>query len=187
MNVVQSWLQVIFPPLCQSCKAPAQGPLFCSLCWEQCAPPDPKERCPHCFEEGGGLCSGCVKKPLLPFSTAWVFEEADPPRILSRQRPDTLSSFAQMQWAQLNWPRPDVLIPMPEAKKWSLDWACAADWPYADILSKKGDWRCDAEAIEEGLTLLVLDVESSAEDLREVCNALAQAFPKKGFILRLFP
>lgn len=187
MNLLHSWLHVVFPPLCQNCKAKTQGSLLCTLCWERCAPPDPKERCPHCFGENFGLCHRCKKEPLLPFAKASVFEHDDPTRILFFQRPDMAASFAQMQWVQLDWPRPDVVVPTPNAKQWALDWAFTRNLPYADILSNNGVWLCDAEEIEEELTLLVLDVESSLEDLLGVCHALAHTFPKNGYILRLFP
>lgn len=186
MNLFASWLQVIFPPLCQCCKAKTQNSFLCPLCWERCAAPNPKERCPHCFEESLGLCHRCKKKPFLPFAKASVFEQDEPPRILFFQRPDMMISFMQMQWAQLDWPRPDVIVPMPEAKQLARDWAIAMNCPFADILSQKGTWQCDVEKIEEGFTLLILDKESSIEELLGACQALARTFPKNGYILRLF-
>jgi hypothetical protein len=182
--IVQAWIDFFFPPLCVGCGERSATKFFCPSCWELCAAPDPVGRCPHCFEESDGLCKRCGTDADLPFSRASVFEATGPALHLARARPDLLAAFAARRWVELDWPFPDVVIPMRGAAKLALEFSSMIDRPYANLFKRKG---CDAEAIETDMTLLLIDTGASLANAKEAIHSLAEAFPKKGFLLSLFP
>ncbi len=185
ISLIHAWLDAIFPPLCAICKGKADIKCFCFSCWTKCAPPDPEERCPHCFHESEGLCKECKKGPRLSFSRAAIFDADPSAHYLARKRADLLVDFATLQWAQLDWPLPDAIVPMHGAKNLARDFAERIDCPFAPIL-KRGGW-CDVEAIEEDQVFLLIANENSVGEVREAISLLQETFPKKGFLLSLFP
>lgn len=183
-SFLKAWTELIFPPFCACCKEKCNSRLFCPSCWELCAPPDPDERCSHCFEESEGMCKQCKSNSRFPFRRAFAFHPTPPAFHLARTRPDLLASFFVLQWVRLDWPTPDVVVPMRGMKKIAKAFAEMIDRPFASVLKWR---RCDFKAIEENQVLLLLDNQSGGEKISRAVSLLGETFPKKGFLLSLFP
>ncbi|HSX37249.1 MAG TPA: hypothetical protein VLE95_00275 [Chlamydiales bacterium] len=190
---MSKWLDVIFPPICKSCKEPCNTRLFCLPCWEECALPDPALRCRHCFEEEEDeICPQCRNKPQLAFPSAFVFETSSPALYLCQaaieECPEVLASFAFVQWERLGWPIPDVVIPCPGSLLVAKPFACLLNRPCFNVLrSWNGNWSCDTSVLNEDRCFLLFSMENSMDDLASGIDALIQAFPKKIFVLTLMP
>ncbi|HSX13072.1 MAG TPA: hypothetical protein VLE96_01445 [Chlamydiales bacterium] len=176
-SVFSAFSDILFPPLCVICKERSQTKVFCPSCWSLCSFPDPVNRCPHCFIESEGLCRQCVTKPLLPFTLGCIFEETDPAFHLSKMEGETVAAFAINAFVHLEWPIPDLVIPMPGGRE-------VANY-FAEMLQRPLG-STDPEAMNEDQVLLVLNAFHSVEELDKVVKKLALASPRRGFILSLF-
>lgn len=184
--IYKIWREVIFPPFCMHCKERSNLKFFCFDCWQLCSAPDPTEKCPHCFGNSEGLCLVCRKNPDLPFPQAHVFEDVDPCWLLARQEGDTVAAFAMLSWIGLKWEVPDVVIAIQEN-----EWA----FPFSEMLGKplmhlsrdfRGNYR-GVEAIHADQTLLLVGDRPSLQECKQMISALSSAFPKRGYLLSLFP
>jgi predicted amidophosphoribosyltransferase len=75
---VKSLLNLLFPPRCRLCSERTDY-LFCTVCCELMALPDPTLRCGHCFvalESDVRLCMRCTHQPILSAPRAFLFEES---------------------------------------------------------------------------------------------------------------
>ncbi len=176
----------VFPPICPVCSGFCETKLFCSTCWESSALILPEERCLHCFKESLGICRECKGKPTLVFPRGYLFEKGEAPLYLAQRSPESLPSFLVVQWARLQWRFPDVVISMPGAKALAISFSEMIQCPYIDVLKWDGAWQCDAEGICEDSILLVIDLDSSLENLAGAIQSLSNTFPKKGYILSVF-
>lgn len=184
LGLCRLWREMVFPPLCASCKEGTQEKLFCACCWALCSPPDEREKCPHCFEDSEGLCRKCIRKPDLPFTRAYVFEDTEPSRLLAKQSVETIAAFMMYSFISLDWPLPDVVIPMPGAKAVALCFAKMIQRPIANLFSK--GWKGDVEAIDARLVLLLIDLGHSLDECKLAISSLSEASPKRGYLLSLF-
>lgn len=178
----------IFPPLCLACRERCTTRSLCPDCWQLCAPPDPAERCRHCFEEldrRGTLCSQCRRGTLLPALRAYVFDPESPARYLGLDPVRGLAGFALLQWVQLEWPWPDAIVPMPDALALGKAFARLIDRPLVRALRPNGSYREDR--LEENSQILLIDISSPLEILQRATAALSESFPKRVFLLTLFP
>lgn len=181
MNILNAWLDCIFPPLCTFCKEPCRTKLFCPTCWDLCSLPDAEGRCRHCFSEIDGdykICRICRDSPLLAFPSAFVFESTQPALRLCKGReedPDSLAAFALLQWERLEWPFPDAIVPLPEAKSFARSFASWLDRPCLS-----------AERLDEDAILLLLGKCVSLKEIHEASERICEAFPKKVYVLTLF-
>lgn len=168
------------------CKEKAETKLLCPSCWQLCAPLDPVGKCPHCFEDSEEICRRCSRKPLLVFPKASIFEETEPAKYIVKTNEEMLAFFALFQWSRLDWPLPDVLIPLSNAKPFAKSFAKLLKRPIGDILRKGDTWECDAEALDMDQVVLVCNVENTIEECQEAISKLAPTFPKKGYLLSVF-
>ncbi len=185
--MIKAWLDCMFPPFCEVCKEPCRTRLLCPNCWELCAPIDPKERCRHCFAEveQEGICQRCRSDPILSIPRASVFETSPSTRRLCREakeKPEAIAAFALFQWERLNWPMPDVVVPLPGALQIAKPFAAWLHRPYDRIFHR---WNCDVESLEEDGILLLLSEKDSAMPLQKSIETLSGAFPKKIYALSL--
>lgn len=185
-KIIAAWIDCIFPPLCEACKEPAASGLFCSGCWELCAPPDPKGRCRHCFGELdlSVVCRQCRNDPFLPIPSSFVFERSKPVLRLYREakeKPDDLAAFALFQWERLGWPIPDVIIPLPEVVEITKVFAKWLDRPCVQIFRLGADLML----LEEDSVLLLISESDDPFLLQERIKVLGGAFPKKIYSLSL--
>ncbi len=167
---------VSFPPYCVACKEPCQTKWFCLSCWMFCVPPDPSERCPHCFKESEGLCKECKKNPYLSFAQGCVFENTHLVPHLQQMEKKTLAAFAIRAWVNLDWPIPDVILPMSGSYRLARFFSEMLNCPMMS----------DVDAIEEDQILLVLNENASLQECKEAIAALGTCSPKRGYLLHLF-
>lgn len=183
------FLNIIFPPLCLSCKEEATTKHFCSSCWDLCILPDPAEKCRHCFSDldiRGRLCQKCRKSPPLKSPSAYVFASESPATLLDLEPFDAMASFAYLQWLQLEWPQPDYLVPMPDKHSLAIGYelACLLKAPFAKGLTFNHQIKEDR--LEEEKVILLFDVANEIADLQKADIALYATCPEKVFILSLF-
>jgi len=124
-KIAISFKDLIYPPLCLHCRQQlhAAEPFLCNLCLDQLEFMALEGRCKRCFTFTGHLhsCPLC-KSHDFPFAAmAAVFEHMGPAATLIRQfkygQEDYLykamSAYMAAQFALLEWPFPDVIIPIP--------------------------------------------------------------------------
>ena len=183
-------LDLFFPPLCVSCNERCRTKHFCLSCWSLCQPPDPMIRCKYCFDSldgRGSLCPQCRKKRLLPIIRGYVFEKQSPAHLLGTQESVGLASFALYQWIQLEWPLPDAIVPMPDkaSKQIGLAFAVMLNVPFIQAINSNYEYIEDR--LEEDQTILIFDVRSDFKSLERCALSIRESFPKKAYVLSLFP
>lgn len=182
-------IDLIFPPLCLSCKERCSTRYLCPDCWWLCEPPDPAERCRHCFDEldqRGTLCSQCRQEPRLSTVRAYVFDPESPARCLGLPA-QAMAGFAVHQWIQLEWPLPEVVIPMPDSDSVTIGRAFAQMLQIPFIRALETGYTYKEERLEENQLCLLFDVSHSLLELKKATLALAASFPKRIFLLSLLP
>lgn len=132
--VGQSVSSLLFPPLCLHCNAATEraGDIFCSGCAKRLEMVDSRWRCPYCFgmryDPEAGHCLDCARQAAFVDGLAATFDYEGPAVSLvngltSRGQPylaKGAAAFLAVQWARLQWPFPDVLIPLPG--RWVHRW-----------------------------------------------------------------
>lgn len=122
-----SFRDLIYPPICLHCFQPTESGSshLCRCCLEVLTMIDAAERCPDCFSfEGsalGNVCAECRLKPSLFAGRAAAFDYIGPAASLLRQfkygnqiyLATGLAAFMVAQFAALQWPMPDYIVPMP--------------------------------------------------------------------------
>lgn len=184
-----SWFDILFPPVCLSCGVKGQK-FLCSECWFFCEPLDPVDRCRHCFAEldwRGNLCAECRHNQRLPIVRAHVFDSESNAHFLSLEANDAMASFSLIQWIQLEWPFPDAIIPMPNAHALAIGRSLAKLLQRPLIRALSFSWEYQEERLEEHQTLLLFDVSSPLPILEKAALALSASFPKRIYLLNLFP
>jgi len=98
-----------------------------------------------------------------------------------------MASFALIQWIQLEWPRPHAVIAMPDKDSITIGSAFAAmqQVPFVKALRQNHEYVDDR--LEEDEIYLLFDVSNSLENLKKSANSLSLSFPKRIYLLSLFP
>ncbi len=114
----------VFPPLCFHCTSLVEGErrLLCPACLEHLTLLDPTKRCPVCFSKKGERQTTCGKCPPQYLKLAAVFEYEGPIVSLIHHfkygrrfhLARALAPFLGAQLASLEWPYPDLLVPIPQ-------------------------------------------------------------------------
>jgi competence protein ComFC len=126
-TICHAFVNLIYPPLCLHCKESVLNTdvLLCQNCLQLLELIDPSERCPHCFSidfsPENRLCFDCLKKPPLLNGIAAAFDYLGPAATLIKKLKygdltylsKGCGAYLAAQFLQLNWPYPDVIIPMP--------------------------------------------------------------------------
>ncbi|SCA64142.1 Uncharacterized protein SCG7086_CF_00060 [Chlamydiales bacterium SCGC AG-110-P3] len=119
-------LDFVYPAHCSACDARIHdgAPSLCRSCAELLEMLDPSERCPTCFGEvamEGSSCLQCSLRSPLWDGRAAVFGYRDTAAAVVRQlkygnKPYLASAagaYMALQATRLEWPVPDVIIPVP--------------------------------------------------------------------------
>ncbi len=127
-------VHLLFPPLCLHCEKRMKNHAypFCFSCKEELELLNPEYRCVHCFsllEEKKMLCENCAQQKAPYKRVASVFEYLSPAGSLVKalkyqSRVDfakTLAAFMVIQFEQLGWPRPELIVPAPQTWLRSLE------------------------------------------------------------------
>ncbi len=132
------------------------------------------------------LCQQCRRQPILPAVRATVFASCDLVHHFTLDYIEGLAAFCVVQWIQLEWPMPDVIIPMPDPNSIALGRAIAdlLQRPFARVWSF-GTYR--DELLEEGGKWLLIDFSNPTPMLQKATSELMSSFPKRIYLLTLFP
>lgn len=122
-----SLLHLLYPPHCLHCRESMENPeqLLCNHCSTFLTLLNPKQHCLLCFSEqshlNDGICHPCHQKKHLFKRTASCFEYAGPAASLIKKFKYSnsphlargIAAFMAAQWIALEWPLPDLIIPVP--------------------------------------------------------------------------
>ncbi|GAB4233562.1 MAG: hypothetical protein Tsb0021_12610 [Chlamydiales bacterium] len=123
--VSKSLLYSIYRPLCLHCFSflSLDENVLCTHCQSFLDPIDPSTRCSLCFEElsqNEGKCLSCIhSKPIFQQAACWEYLGPGGSLIKALKysyRPYLSKSIAGgmlYQFLKLDWPKPDVIIPVP--------------------------------------------------------------------------
>lgn len=126
-RVINSLVNLLYPPLCLHCDESIDDKtaLFCSSCQTLLTLIPPEERCSRCFSlrdiSEQKLCSECRQNFTHFTSMAAAFDYMGPAATLVKKMKYAdqpyLSrgggAFLAAQFLQLQWPVPDIVIPVP--------------------------------------------------------------------------
>jgi predicted amidophosphoribosyltransferase len=118
-------ISLLYPPLCLHCgqKLTERQHYLCATCFSTLERVDPNYRCPFCFSELEALhqkiCAECRQQKQPLHRVAAVFDSSGAVASLlsglASNKPylaKGIGGFLVMQWAHLNWARPDVIVPV---------------------------------------------------------------------------
>ena len=138
---------LIFPPLCFHCQARIEDHrhLLCSPCFELLTLLDPKSRCSVCFTKTHLKNRRCHSCPSQVLKLAAACEHQGPLVSLLKQLKyhkrfaiaRGLAPLLTMQWAALEWPQPDLIVPIPQTSSHRLQRGYNASQLLAQELGKQ--------------------------------------------------
>ncbi len=125
----ESFLSLLYPPLCVHCNCLLHNPsqLLCEDCLIIMELIDPNERCPYCFSSNycpeQRVCQECQKKSPILHRIGSAFDYTGPAASLIRHLKygnqkylaRGCGAYLAAQFLRLEWPMPDVIIPVPIA------------------------------------------------------------------------
>jgi competence protein ComFC len=130
-TVGNSFLDLIYPPLCFHCHAHLEtgSLMFCRYCQSFLEIIDPQYRCPICFSADFNPsikrgCNECQKTSKHIKHRAAVFEYEGPSTTLIKGLKyggkaflaKVGGAYLATQFLALNWPMPDLIVPMPMSR-----------------------------------------------------------------------
>lgn len=127
-EVSQALSHFCFPPFCLHCDRflDEEALLFCKECLDLLEFIDPQERCLYCFSSEvyskKQVCSFCLKQSHFLRRVGAVFDDFGVARTLLQALRGGRSYLAKgaagymgMQWGRLEWPIPDIVVPVPSS------------------------------------------------------------------------
>ena len=122
-----SFLHLVFPSYCLHCEelTSHDQSFLCSSCLTLLELIDPDQRCSACFGQKdpslGRRCTDCLKEYSIFKGVGAAFDYIGPAASLIKKlkyanQPylaEGAGAFLVAQWDRLNWPVPDVIIPVP--------------------------------------------------------------------------
>lgn len=126
---IKSCLDLIYPPLCLHCNETlyTENQLLCTHCFDLLELIDIKLHCPACFTLKPAIkkhfCLTCATKKSSLTSLGAAFEYKGAAATLIKgfkygNKPylaGGLAGFMAAQFIELNWPLPDLIIPVPQS------------------------------------------------------------------------
>lgn len=126
-NLKSSFLYLVYPPKCVNCNeiTTHDQPWLCSHCLSLLELINPEERCFSCFgsrnADHSKHCKNCREGHTLFTGIGAAFDYIGPAAALIKRlkygnQPylaEGLGAFLVAQFTHLNWPLPDVIIPVP--------------------------------------------------------------------------
>lgn len=146
-TVAHSFIDFVFPPQCLHCgeRTTHEHPLFCPPCFSLLDLIDPRERCNACFNPlngtGGKRCGNCREGHSIFTGVTAAFDYLGPAASLIKRlkygnQPylaKGAAAFLVAQWAQMEWPLPDALVPVPMCFMHRMD----RGYNQSDLLAKE--------------------------------------------------
>lgn len=145
----RSWANLVFPPLCVHCREDVENDeqLLCLSCLDDLELIDPTYRCQYCFSEDycseQEICNECSTSPLPLNGIAAAFDYLGPAASLIRQLKyggqtylaKGCGAYLGAQFLRLEWPLPDLIVPVPMAFSRLIDRGFNQSRLLADTLS----------------------------------------------------
>lgn len=117
----------IYPPICLHCEKHLDETtsIFCAECFDKLELIDPLERCPYCFTSDycpeRRVCEQCIDRSPVLNRMASSLDYIGPSVSLVRAMKYAnqlylargAAAFLAAQLSQLDWPFPDVIVPVP--------------------------------------------------------------------------
>lgn len=127
--LLNAFLHLIFPPQCAHCRTSLSDSslILCQQCLELLELIDPSDRCPYCFSQdyrpSHKICGNCQKCPPILNGLASAFDYFGPAaslvkKIKYQNQPHLAAgcgAYLAAQYLALEWPLPDVIVPVPIA------------------------------------------------------------------------
>lgn len=126
-HLFKSMVDFVYPPLCLHCENffEQDMKIFCRQCMQGFELIDPKGLCFHCFQRPKafrGLCQECLRFRFFWVRQAACFEYKGPLitflKFLKYRGYDGFAkgaaAFMAYQYFKLNWPIPDLIVPVPQ-------------------------------------------------------------------------
>lgn len=128
-KIYHSFLYLLYPPQCLHCGSGVYDPedRFCEGCTSLLELIDPAERCPECFSSYYDpeirYCVSCFKHRSYVTRAAAAFPYEGPARSIVRKMKyanqpylaQGAASYMVAQFTRLDWPMPDLIVPVPMA------------------------------------------------------------------------
>lgn len=125
--LIRSFKDLLYPPRCIHCRDSVYEEFahLCAECTKQLQLIDPKERCPRCFTQDycaeSKRCSSCQPGELTLQHLGAAFDYIGPAASIIRKlkygnQPylaKGAGAFLIAQLIQLEWPMPDLIVPVP--------------------------------------------------------------------------
>lgn len=149
-RIGKAFVNLVYPPLCLHCKESITEDthIFCEACLGLMQLIDPAERCPHCFSSNYSLesrhCPECQRTPPILNAIAAAFDYVGPAACLVRKLKYSDKSYLSKgcgaylaaQFLQLDWPMPDLIIPVPISLTHLLERGYNQSYLIANTLSE---------------------------------------------------
>lgn len=132
-SCLDSLTHVLYPSKCRHCSEllPPRSPFLCPQCSHLLELLNPEHHCPTCFnpfpENGSCVCDECLHYPSLYCYVGAAFDYEGPAASLVRKLKYSgqpylakgMAAFLAAQFIHLNWPLPDLILPVPQSfSKW---------------------------------------------------------------------
>lgn len=128
-KIAQSFLHLIYPPLCLHCSQtlPNGDHPLCQSCLSLMEMIDPTERCPLCFSADfqieRRICPECFRQIQFLDGIGAVFDYVGPAATLIKKMKygdmpylkTGLGAYLAAQFFRMEWPMPDIIVPVPMA------------------------------------------------------------------------
>lgn len=124
--ICKSFVDLAYPPLCFSCNELLyDSEILCEKCQSFMELLDPQNRCKQCFSEDiekrKSICFNCTKQSPFFDAAATAFDYMGPAASLIRKFKYSnqpflakgLSAYLAAQYLRLEWPMPDLIVPVP--------------------------------------------------------------------------
>lgn len=124
-DIKNSFTHFFFPAKCLACDEciPPNTSLLCLGCSSLLELIDPSTRCPTCFSpiEGEAFCENCVHHSFPYTKMASAFDYVGPAAVLIKKMKyeklfylaKGIGAFLFIQLDRLDWPLPDLIVPVP--------------------------------------------------------------------------
>lgn len=173
-KATKSVLSLLYPPLCIHCKEGLYSDihLLCANCLDLLELIDPSERCPYCFSSSycieNKVCGDCRKRHPIFNGLAASFDYVGPAATLIRKLKYSdqvylakgCGAYLAAQFLRLDWPMPDVIVPVPIAFTHWLERGYNQSLLIAESLStllncpvQDALWRKSGDYSQAGLSL----------------------------------
>ncbi|MDR3624866.1 MAG: ComF family protein [Chlamydiales bacterium] len=184
-QILDSFLSVIYPKFCAACLKNFNDPSLhlCQACQKNLTFLNTKEYCTTCFSiKELPICPVCKITPSYFTALAAVFDYEGPAGFLIKKfkyegvfrLAASFGSFMTLQFLNLNWPLPDIIVPVPQPFNRYLERGYNHSFLLAKMLSKQIHVPC-----KELLRKSMKDLPQAALNLEQRKNNAHQSIKLK--------